>query len=308
VQLLYKLHARNGVATQRTLSLLALATTVTDIATGPIFLSASDYYGRKPFLLAASIVGFFARLEVARAPTLLAYSISRVALSALSKPYTKLISAALVDMRGRATAEHIRDSCTLSQLANATSVVGIFLGGQLSPRRGFFCAAVASATACAALLGLEETLPKSGRKRIKWRQMSNPLLSLSFFFNKSRPLAALGVLMLLQAIPSHNNTHQIFRRTRFNWGQTENMYYAIGRRVVEFASPLTLPLVVQQLGLRGSAVWSERLGAISSLNNAFCPATLGGMPLFLNHAMGLFRHGMFAVDCAVAVEAGQSEV
>eukprot|EP00038_Savillea_parva_P024702 m.44845 g.44845 ORF g.44845 m.44845 type:complete len:456 (-) comp6578_c0_seq1:18-1385(-) len=291
--------------TQRVLALIGTGTTLLTFGVGPLSGALMDAIGRRPFLIGGSAVAAMLRYFIAFRPTVSSYIVYRFALTLATMPFFSAFRAAVADLTDRTTDEYARVMATIDTVATVTRMSALALSGWLSPRQSLMAGAMASGVAslCFAV-GAPETLKHEDRRPIDWAKIRNPFASFQTLA-QSRRLARLAILSVLLDVPEWNSTLQMYRSQCFGWSMRENSQMALVGQLTSLSRSFVLVEFLRRSGTRGTAVWSQRLGAAAALTNALVadPRFVILSPIFQS-----LRHGDAAFDRIFSVEAKESNL
>mmetsp|Transcript_60744 Transcript_60744/g.113548 ORF Transcript_60744/g.113548 Transcript_60744/m.113548 type:complete len:466 (-) Transcript_60744:148-1545(-) len=201
-----------------------------DLVMIPVACVLADAYGRRPFLLltgplelcAWSLVGAVVPRTLAAKPLVAGV---KALSSVTSTAFLTVNNSALADLLHKQPGD-LADAIAANQAYIGLAVVGapllsIYLRTRIGPLAPFWAASALSSFVFAAMIGMPETLEKSGRKTVELCRL-NPLESATLLFRQGSSVARLAAMYSIQCITRCVDAHlHTFMELRLGWGRTQ---------------------------------------------------------------------------------------
>jgi DHA1 family tetracycline resistance protein-like MFS transporter len=302
-ELLLEINGGDLAAADRVRALVETACAVAGLLSRPLSGALVDAYGRRPAMVAGSLLSALGRVCAVTRPSNASYVAYRVLNQVALAPLTQAFGAMLADrLGGRGTPAFVRAHKLVFSWLAVVRISTQHCAGQsrlaADKRASIALAALCSlAAALAFALAVPESLPDAQRRPLVLSRAANPLGFLAFFAS-SRRLAALAVLRLATAVPVFNQTGAYYRRAKFNFAMREQAHVLNIANALEVAAPLYSVPLLRRLGARRTAVLGQWAGAAACLAAAAThdARTLLALPLLTS----LFDSAAFDAFEAIA--------
>jgi MFS family permease len=261
-ELLLEINGGDLAAADRVRALVETACAVAGLLSRPLSGALVDTYGRRPAMVAGSLLSALGRLCAVARPSNASYVLYRVLNQIALAPLTQAFGAMLADrLGGRGTPAFMRAHKLVFSWLAVVRISTQHCAGQsrlaADKRASIGLAALCSiAAALAFALAVPESLPDAQRRPFILSRAANPLGFLTFFAS-SRRLAALAVLRLATAVPEFNQTGAYYRRAKFAFTMREQAHVLNIANALEVAAPLYSVPLLQWLGPRRTAVLGQ---------------------------------------------------
>ena len=153
-------------------------------------------------------------------------------------PWLPAYRATFSDLYDRGSDKYVQSMNNIENISSLLRLASLYVVDYLSAAQGYIGSGIISIlSGFAFYFCVEETLKDENRKEIQWKQLRNPLSSLSFF-TQSKDLYRMGCLFVIKAIPEYNMTLDTYRRQKFGWGMREQSNQQMMMIIFSFIVPM----------------------------------------------------------------------
>ena len=225
----------DAAATAKAMGLMSTAAAAIEFMLNPALGRLSDQYGRKPFLLMATLVNAFLHTLVAAFPRTLSLNVLDRAISgAMIFAFFNPIHASMQDLfAGESLKKLGMAGASLGSAFGFGFALGPLLGAKLGGAKAFAGSTLMYlATAACIAFTFEETLEKKNRKEFDIRA-ANPFSFLKLFSTpKMATLMASGGLNSFGEYANIYDINFLYLKTVLGYGQNEVGMFATGMRPI----------------------------------------------------------------------------
>lgn len=223
--------------------------------------------GRKPFLVVAPLLSAVSRSMVLLAPSNITYVLYRLCNLVALLPAMQAVTAYLADIfGGRGSERYITVNKQMWMILAMVRIIFTYVARRLkSKTRSFQLSIVLNvASALSFYFLVNESLKEKNRKKLTVAKATNPFRFITYF-SSSEKLQALAFFTLAFNFPMYNNTHDLYRRRRFNWTLTDTTNMVQISNLCEVLAPFLATKLSALMGGRKNNVGILYLYAVMSM-------------------------------------------